>query len=193
MSHRGARDAIEGAAGRRSKQRPPQRRILTDEDYRRRHRGGRRPTAGKRRGAVTLITHVLENGGGARNRWPNEADLQRAGKPEPLRGMPLSGGGSRRLTQEQRLVYRSTDDGLLIAQCRLTTEGIARRLDAVASLADDVRHDSIRSPRSLSSSPSSRPRAPILPPASARSSPRPRARAFRKRRSAPPSMACNPI
>lgn len=39
------------------------------------------------------------------------------GKPEPLRG-PLSGWWSRRITQEHRLVYRLTDDGLLIAQCR---------------------------------------------------------------------------
>ena len=39
------------------------------------------------------------------------------GKPEPLRG-PLSGWWSRRITQEHRLVYRPTDDGLLIGQCR---------------------------------------------------------------------------
>ena len=39
------------------------------------------------------------------------------GKPEPLRG-PLSGWWSRRLTQEHRLVYKPSDDGLLIAQCR---------------------------------------------------------------------------
>jgi len=39
------------------------------------------------------------------------------GKPEPLRGA-LSGWWSRRLTQEHRLVYRSSDAGLLIAQCR---------------------------------------------------------------------------
>ena len=39
------------------------------------------------------------------------------GKPEPLRG-PLSGWLSRRLTQEHRLVYRPSEDGLLIAQCR---------------------------------------------------------------------------
>ncbi len=39
------------------------------------------------------------------------------GKPEPLRG-PLSGWWSRRITLEHRLVYRPTDDGLLIAQCR---------------------------------------------------------------------------
>jgi antitoxin YefM len=31
---------------------------------------------------------------------------------------PLSGWGSRRLTQEHRLVYQATEDGLLIAQCR---------------------------------------------------------------------------
>jgi toxin YoeB len=39
------------------------------------------------------------------------------GKPEPLRGA-LSGWWSRRITSEHRLVYRPTDDGLLIAQCR---------------------------------------------------------------------------
>jgi len=39
------------------------------------------------------------------------------GKPEPLRGA-LSGWWSRRITQEHRLVYRATEDGLLIAQCR---------------------------------------------------------------------------
>lgn len=39
------------------------------------------------------------------------------GKPEPLRGA-LSGWWSRRITQEHRLVYRPSDDGLLIAQCR---------------------------------------------------------------------------
>ncbi len=39
------------------------------------------------------------------------------GKPEPLRGA-LSGWWSRRLTQEHRLVYRPSEDGLLIAQCR---------------------------------------------------------------------------
>jgi toxin YoeB len=39
------------------------------------------------------------------------------GKPEPLRG-PLSGWWSRRITQEHRLVYRPSDDGLCIAQCR---------------------------------------------------------------------------
>ncbi|WP_421846252.1 Txe/YoeB family addiction module toxin [Novosphingobium sp.] len=39
------------------------------------------------------------------------------GKPEPLRGA-LSGWWSRRINQEHRLVYRPTEDGLLIAQCR---------------------------------------------------------------------------
>jgi toxin YoeB len=39
------------------------------------------------------------------------------GKPEPLRG-PLSGWWSRRITQEHRLVYRPTEEGLLIAQLR---------------------------------------------------------------------------
>jgi toxin YoeB len=39
------------------------------------------------------------------------------GKPEPLRG-PLSGWWSRRLTKEDRLVYRLEEDRILIAQCR---------------------------------------------------------------------------
>jgi toxin YoeB len=39
------------------------------------------------------------------------------GKPEPLRG-PLAGWWSRRIDKEHRLVYRPTDDGLLIAQGR---------------------------------------------------------------------------
>jgi len=43
--------------------------------------------------------------------------FQGTGKPEPLRG-DLSGWWSRRLTQEHRLVYRPTPEGLLIAQCR---------------------------------------------------------------------------
>jgi toxin YoeB len=43
--------------------------------------------------------------------------FQGTGKPEPLRGA-LSGWWSRRLTSEHRLVYRPTEAGLLIAQCR---------------------------------------------------------------------------
>jgi toxin YoeB len=39
------------------------------------------------------------------------------GKPEPLRG-PLADWWSRRITQEHRLVYRPSEDGLRIAQCR---------------------------------------------------------------------------
>jgi toxin YoeB len=39
------------------------------------------------------------------------------GKPEPLRGA-LSDWWSRRVTQEHRLVYRPSEAGLLIAQCR---------------------------------------------------------------------------
>lgn len=39
------------------------------------------------------------------------------GKPEPLRNK-LSGYWSRRITEEHRLVYRVSQDGLLIAQCR---------------------------------------------------------------------------
>ncbi len=39
------------------------------------------------------------------------------GKPEPLKG-EFAGWWSRRIDQEHRLVYRVTDDALLIAQCR---------------------------------------------------------------------------
>ena len=39
------------------------------------------------------------------------------GKPEPLRG-GMAGWWSRRINREHRLVYRPTEDGLLIAQCR---------------------------------------------------------------------------
>ena len=39
------------------------------------------------------------------------------GKPEPLRGS-LSGWWSRRITKEHRLVYRPSEENLLIAQCR---------------------------------------------------------------------------
>lgn len=39
------------------------------------------------------------------------------GKPEPLKG-EFAGWWSRRIDQEHRLVYRATEDGLLIAQCR---------------------------------------------------------------------------
>ena len=39
------------------------------------------------------------------------------GKPEPLRG-EFSGWWSRRINEGHRLIYRKTEDGLLIAQCR---------------------------------------------------------------------------
>ena len=39
------------------------------------------------------------------------------GKPEPLRGA-LYGWWSRRITQEHRLVYRPSEQGLLLAQVR---------------------------------------------------------------------------
>ena len=39
------------------------------------------------------------------------------GKPEPLKG-DFAGWWSRRIDQEHRLVYRVTDDAILIAQCR---------------------------------------------------------------------------
>lgn len=40
-----------------------------------------------------------------------------AGKPEPLRG-ELSGWWSRRINEEHRLVYKTDDGNLVIAQCR---------------------------------------------------------------------------
>jgi toxin YoeB len=43
--------------------------------------------------------------------------FQGTGKPEPLRGT-LSGWWSRRITQEHRLVYKMTEDGLWVAQGR---------------------------------------------------------------------------
>jgi len=39
------------------------------------------------------------------------------GKPEPLKHA-FSGYWSRRITEEHRLVYRGSEDGLLIAQAR---------------------------------------------------------------------------
>lgn len=39
------------------------------------------------------------------------------GKPEPLKH-ELSGFWSRRIDTEHRLVYRATEDAILIAQCR---------------------------------------------------------------------------
>jgi toxin YoeB len=39
------------------------------------------------------------------------------GKPEPLK-RELSGYWSRRITDEHRLVYKATDDQLIIASCR---------------------------------------------------------------------------
>ena len=39
------------------------------------------------------------------------------GKPEPLKG-DLSGCWSKRIDDEHRLVYRATEDALIILQCR---------------------------------------------------------------------------
>ena len=47
----------------------------------------------------------------------SRSPFQGIGKPEPLRG-ELRGWWSRRIDQEHRLVYRPTEDGFLIAQCR---------------------------------------------------------------------------
>lgn len=46
----------------------------------------------------------------------SRSPFQGIGKPEPLRG-ELRGWWSRRIDQENRLVYRPTEDALLIAQC----------------------------------------------------------------------------
>ena len=43
------------------------------------------------------------------------------GKPEPLRG-DLSGYWSRRIDEVNRLVYRATDNGLVIIACRFHYE-----------------------------------------------------------------------
>lgn len=48
----------------------------------------------------------------------SRSPFQGIGKPEPLRG-ELRGWWSRRIDQEHRVVYRPTEDGPLIAQCRL--------------------------------------------------------------------------
>ncbi len=50
-------------------------------------------------------------------RETSRSPFQGIGKPEPLRG-DLRGWWSRRIDPEHRLVYRPTEDGLLIAQCR---------------------------------------------------------------------------
>lgn len=44
------------------------------------------------------------------------------GKPEPLRGN-LSGYWSRRIDDTNRLVYRATDDDLVIIACRFHYDG----------------------------------------------------------------------
>ncbi len=68
------------------------------------------------------------------NRWAQEdekifqkiivllRDIQRSpfsgiGKPEPLKGA-LQGYWSRRITDEHRLVYKVTDDDIIITACR---------------------------------------------------------------------------
>ncbi|NUS13428.1 MAG: Txe/YoeB family addiction module toxin [Streptomyces sp.] len=44
------------------------------------------------------------------------------GKPEPLKH-GFQGYWSRRITDEHRLIYKVTDDSVLIAQCRYHYEG----------------------------------------------------------------------
>ena len=58
---------------------------------------------------VTRINALIKEG----SRTP----FTGTGKPEPLRGA-LSGWWSRRITQEHRLVYRPSEQGLLLAQLR---------------------------------------------------------------------------
>lgn len=53
----------------------------------------------------TLLADIIRNG--------NEG----IGKPEPLRH-EFTGYWSRRITEEHRLVYRVSDDAVLIATCR---------------------------------------------------------------------------
>ena len=77
-----------------------------------RHRGGR--------GSTSIPFQSRSRYGGGRDRIGEECSrtpFTGTGKPEPLRG-PLSGWWSRRINLEHRLVYRVSDDSLLIAQCR---------------------------------------------------------------------------
>lgn len=59
------------------------------------------------------------------NQLINEAarnPFEGIGKPEALRG-DLSGYWSRRIDETNRLVYRATDDALIIIACRFHYEG----------------------------------------------------------------------
>lgn len=47
----------------------------------------------------------------------NRPPFTGTGKPEPLRG-EFSGWWSRRLTADDRLVYRVTDDTVMVERCR---------------------------------------------------------------------------
>ena len=50
------------------------------------------------------------------------APFEGLGKPEPLRG-DLSGYWSRRIDEVNRLVYRSTDNDIVIISCRFHYDG----------------------------------------------------------------------
>ncbi|MER5371770.1 Txe/YoeB family addiction module toxin [Streptomyces sp. NPDC002553] len=58
----------------------------------------------------TLIADIARNG--------NEG----IGKPEPLKH-GFQGYWSRRINDEHRLIYKATEDGVLVAQCRYHYEG----------------------------------------------------------------------
>ena len=61
------------------------------------------------RKALTKILHIIEHA--------QRSPFSGVGKPEPLRHQ-LAGYWSRRITHEHRLVYRVTDDELVIISCR---------------------------------------------------------------------------
>jgi len=52
----------------------------------------------------------------------SRAPFEGTGKPEPLRG-DLSGYWSRRIDDVNRLVYRATDNELVIVSCRFHYDG----------------------------------------------------------------------
>jgi toxin YoeB len=67
--------------------------------------------------ALEETAYLLRSPKNARRLLESIAQLEGIGKPEPLKH-GLAGYGSRRINDEQRLVYKAQDDSLLIAQCR---------------------------------------------------------------------------